>query len=130
MLGSMQVLLALFALIVGGLYFTVGLRLGAVTMMPTQMYAAKKEGIYTFRTTEQGNRVGVSGTCVATKGSANFYMLGADGTVQQSASCVPGQPWAINLMAGGPPGFYRLKVEYNNFTGKIDLTEERAGGTY
>ena len=126
----MQVLLALLALVVGGLYFTVGLRLGAVTMMPTQMYAAKGESTYSFRTTEQGNRVGVSGTCTATNGSANFYMLGADGAVQQSASCVPGQPWAINLMAGGRPGFYRLKVEYNNFSGKIDVTEKRAGGSY
>lgn len=125
----MQVLLAVFALIVGGLYFTVGLRLGSVTMMPTQMFAAKGKSVYEFRTVEEGNKVGVAGTCVATKGSANFYMLGADGNVQQSASCVPGQTWGINLMAGGRPGIYRLQVEYKNFDGKIDIQEKRAGGS-
>ncbi|WP_261663776.1 hypothetical protein [Deinococcus sp. Marseille-Q6407] len=126
----MQVVLAVLALIVGGLYFTVGLRLGAVTMMPTQMYAAKGKSLYTFRTSEEGNRVGVEGTCLATKGSANFYMLGANGAVQQSAACVPGRPWEIRVMAGGQPGFYHLQVEYNNFSGKIDLSEKRTGGHY
>lgn len=126
----MQVLLAVLALIVGGLYFTVGLRLGSVTMMPTQMYAAKGESRYGFRTVEDRNKVGVEGTCTATKGSASFYMLGTDGNVQQSANCVPGQTWGINLMAGGPPGMYQLKVEYKNFTGKVDITEKRTGGTY
>ena len=125
----MQVLLAVFALIVGGLYFTVGLRLGAVTMMPTQMIAAKGSSEYSFRTNEEGNRVGVEGTCTATKGSANFYMLGTDGNIQQSASCVPGQPWAIKVMAGGPPGMYHLKVEYKDFSGKIDISEKRSGGS-
>ncbi|MFC6617391.1 hypothetical protein [Deinococcus radiophilus] len=126
----MQVLLALFALIVGGLYFTVGLRLGAVAITPTPMYGAKGTSQYGFRTAEQGNKVGVKGSCTAEKGSANFYMVDPKGQIQSSASCVPGQPWAINLMAGGAPGMYALRVEYKNFTGKIDITEQRAGGSY
>lgn len=121
----MQVILVVLALIVGGLYFTVGLRAGLVTMMPTQMIAAKGEGNYTFRITEEGNRVGVKGTCTATKGSANFYMTDPQGRVQQSASCQPGQTWGINLMAGSSPGLYKLRVEYNNFSGKIDIAERR-----
>ena len=94
----MQVILVVLALIMGGLYFTVGLRAGLVTMMPTQMIAAKGEGNYTFRITEEGNRVGVKGTCTATKGSANFYMTDPQGRVQQSASCQPGQTWGLSLI--------------------------------
>lgn len=125
----MQVLVAVFLLIAGGLYFTTGIRLGMVTMMPTTMFGAKGVSEYKLRTHEMGSRVGANGTCEAKKGSVEFVMVGPDGKLHQKALCRSGKKVKINVMAGGKPGMYKLRATYKNFDGKVELVEARDGGS-
>ncbi|MFC6590887.1 hypothetical protein ACFP81_01780 [Deinococcus lacus] len=126
----MRVTLAFLALIIAGLYFTVGVRLGMVTLMPVQMFNAEGISNYKFSVPDSKGRVGVKGTCSVSSGKATLVLLDPKGHPLGGAECIrSAQPWAINLMGGGQTGNYTLQINYQKFSGKIDLKEQRGGGT-
>lgn len=116
-------LLALVAAVVL-LYFTLGLRLGYVTLMPTHLLNAQGQNAYAYRLYEAGKSVGVRGTCTVRDGRATLRLLDPSGTQVAGQACPPGT-WSVALSGSGSPGIYRLVVDFNHYTGTLDLNEVR-----
>ncbi|GAA5514841.1 hypothetical protein Dcar01_03602 [Deinococcus carri] len=120
----MRLLLLALAAAVLLLYVTFGLRLGYVTLTPTQLLNAQGQNRYTFQLYEDGKSVGVTGTCTARSGHATLRLLAPDGTQIAGQSC-PRGTWSLNLRGSGQPGLYRLLVDFDHYTGTMNLTETR-----
>ncbi|UBV41649.1 hypothetical protein LAJ19_08235 [Deinococcus taeanensis] len=120
----MRFLLAALALVLTLMYFTFGLRFGYVTLTPTYMLNATGEGHYGFSTFEEGQHVGVRGSCSVRRGNVTLRLLDPKG-IQVAGQICPKGTWALNLLGSGPNGTYELIVEYRNFTGTLDITEAR-----
>ncbi len=120
----MRFLLVVLALVLGLVYFTVGLRFGYVTLTPTQMLNAQGENNYVFDVFEPGQSVGVTGTCRTSSGRAVLRLYDPRGTQIAGQACPKGQ-WALQVLGKGDSGRYRLNVKFERFTGVIDLNETR-----
>ena len=105
-------------------YFTAGVRLGYVTLMPTYMLNAKGAAEYTYPALETDDKVGVAGQCHNVQGSATMRLFAPNGQQVDARSCPEGT-WTIQMLASGQQGNYRLFIEYNHFTGVVDLQEKR-----
>ncbi|SMB91558.1 hypothetical protein SAMN00790413_01190 [Deinococcus hopiensis KR-140] len=106
------------------LYFTVGLRLGYVTLMPTQLYNANGQNHYGFEAFEDNQSVGVTGTCRVREGRAVLRLLDPSGKQVATQTCVPGV-WSLQLTGYGQQGFYKLYINFDRYTGVMDLNESR-----
>ncbi|WP_019009455.1 hypothetical protein [Deinococcus aquatilis] len=120
----MRFLLVVLVLVLGLVYFFFGLRLGYVTLTPTRMVNAQGENNYVFDVFEPGQSVGVSGTCSTSSGRAVLRLFDPRGTQIAGQACPKGQ-WALQVLGKGDSGKYRLNVEFDHFTGVIDLKESR-----
>ncbi|UQN06634.1 hypothetical protein [Deinococcus sp. QL22] len=123
----MRFLVVVLALVVGLVYFFFGLRLGYVTLTPTRMLNAQGENNYVFNVFDSGQSVGVTGTCSTVKGRAVLRLYDPSGTQIAGQACPKGQ-WALQVLGKGDAGNYRLNVQFNHFTGLIDLKETRNSG--
>jgi hypothetical protein len=112
------------AVAVALLYFTVGLRFGYVTLTPTRLLNAQGENRYAFELYDDGRSVGVQGTCSVSGGQATLRLLDPRGTQVAGQTCARGN-WSLSLLGGGQPGIYRLSVEFDRYTGVMDLKEAR-----
>jgi len=106
------------------LYFTLGLRLGYVTLTPTHLVNAQGQNRYSFQLYEDGQHVGVRGTCAVRSGQTTLRLLDPVGTQVAGQECPPGR-WSVSLVGSGYPGVYRLYVDFNHYTGTLDLDEVR-----
>lgn len=119
----MLLLLAVLAI----LYFTVGLRVGYLTISPMYLFNATGTNTYHFATLEDEQRVGVKGTCSVNSGSAVVSILDTTGGIVNSLSCSKKGTFALDLMAGGRTGEYTVKVDFQSYSGSLELNEQRAG---
>lgn len=120
----MRLLMLALAAAVALLYFTSGLRLGYVTLTPTQLLNAQGQNRYAFELYEDGKHVGVRGTCTVRSGRATLRLLDPAGTQIAGQSCPRGE-WSLRLAGGGQPGMYQLIVDLDRYSGKLDLKELR-----
>ena len=124
----MRYLLMALGLLLALLYFTVGVCVGYVTLTRTYLWNTTGQNTYTFRTLEDGQRVGVTGSCQVKSGTATIRLFNSSGTQVDGRICTPApQPWALEVMGAGPAGLYRLTVDFQKFTGNIDLRETLRG---
>lgn len=123
----MRFLLVVLALVLGLVYFFFGLRFGYVTLTPTRMLNAQGENNYIFEVFEPGQSVGVTGTCNTSSGRAVLRLYDPKGTQIAGQACPKGR-WALQVLGKGDSGNYRLNVEFDHFTGVIELQENRTGG--
>lgn len=119
----MRFMIIVLALIVGGLYFTVGVRLGMVTIMPTHMFNAQGLANYTLRIVQEDKTTGVRGTCEVKNGSAVLRLYNTQGVEVGSNSCSQKGKFSVALLTKGAPGNYELRIDYKKFTGKMDIVE-------
>lgn len=120
----MRFLLLALVAAVALLYFTFGLRLGYVTLTPTHLLNAQGQNSYAYSLFEDGKSVGVRGTCTVSSGRATLRLVDPSGTQVAGQECPPGR-WSVSLVGSGHPGVYRLYVEFNHYTGTLDLDEVR-----
>ena len=120
----MRLLILALAAALALLYFTFGLRLGYVTLTPTQLLNAQGQNRYSFELYEDGKHVGVRGTCTVRGGHATLRLLDPAGTQVAGQSCPKGT-WSLRLMGGGQPGMYQLIVDLDRYSGTLDLKELR-----
>lgn len=120
----MRILLLALVAAVALLYFTLGLRFGYVTLTPTQLLNAQGQNSYTFELYDEGKSVGVTGTCAVRGGQATLRLLDPSGTQVAGQSCPKGQ-WSLRLLGGGQPGRYRLLVNFDHYSGTLELRETR-----
>lgn len=124
----MRYLLPALALVVALLYFTIGLRVGYITLTPTAMWNATGENTYTLRTVVNGQRAGMTGYCEVQSGTATIRLFEQGGRQVAGQVCSgSGKRWTLNAMGQGPAGLYRLTVSFDKFTGKIALKETYKG---
>ena len=118
-----MVLLAVIAAL-ALLYFSIGLRLGYVTLMPTQLFNAQGQNRYGYEAYEPSQSVGVVGTCRVRQGRATLRLFDPSGQQVAAQTCVPGV-WALRLTGHGQQGFYRLVIDFSRYSGVMDLKESR-----
>ena len=71
-------------------YFTAGVRLGFVTLMPTYMLNAQGAAEYNYRALEADDKVGVSGECHNVSGTATIRLYAPNGQQVDARSCPEG----------------------------------------
>lgn len=108
------------------LYFTIGIRLGFVTLSPTYLFNAQGHNSYSFETYEDTQAVGVTGTCRVRKGRAVLRLIDPSGNQVAGRTCPRGF-YTLELMGKGQQGFYRLEIDFEHFSGVMDLKETRSG---
>ena len=118
----MRYILAVLVLTLATLYFTVGLRLGSPTLTETYLLNATGTNTYTYATTDNRQRVGVTGACRVRSGAATVRLLAPDGTQIAGQTCREGE-WSLNVLGGGQPGTYRVTVDFERYTGRLNLQE-------
>ncbi|MGX9687291.1 hypothetical protein ACTQ9L_09100 [Deinococcus wulumuqiensis] len=129
----MRVLFVALATTLALLYFTLGLRLGYVTLTETYLLHAKGTNTYAFRTLEDNQFVGVTGSCRVRSGRATVRLYGPQGNQLAGQVCQSGgksgenNEWSLNVLGGGETGKYRVVVDFDRYTGSINLKETRAG---
>ncbi|WP_425147634.1 hypothetical protein [Deinococcus sp.] len=99
-----------------------GIKLGIVTVTPTQMWNVTGEGSYSYLNI--GNGVTVQGTCQASSGVAVLRLYSNDGLQIAGQQCSKGD-WSIQLATKGALLPYRLSTEYRHFSGNIDINVVR-----
>ena len=126
----MRVLLVALAAAVALLYFTLGLRLGYVTLTETYLLHASGTNTYAFRTLEDRQVVGVTGSCHVSSGRATVRLYNPLGKQVAGQVCERGtrDDWSLKVLGGGQAGTYRVVVNFDQYTGRINLKETRAGG--
>lgn len=120
----MRLLIVALALVLTLMYFTFGLRFGYVTLVPTYLFNATGSNNYAYQLYEDRQNVGVRGTCKVRHGTATFRLLDSRGTQVAGQVCPKGD-WGLNVMVEGNTGQYRLEVQFEKFTGVIDVKETR-----
>lgn len=121
----MRYILAVLVVVLATLYFTVGLRLGAVTLTETYLLNATGTNTYRYTTADNLQRVGVTGACRVRGGEATVRLLAPDGTQIAGQTCHEGE-WSLNVVGGGQPGTYRVLVEFDHYTGRLNLQESHS----
>ena len=119
----MRVFLAILALALAALYFTIGVRLGYATMTPLYLINAQGESRYPFRVYPDSGlaNLSITGRCVGNKGSATLRFLAPDKTELSAVRCPPGN-WTLDMSSNGTPGIYTLSVDYQHYTGRLELS--------
>ncbi|WP_291428389.1 hypothetical protein [Deinococcus sp.] len=120
----MRFLLIALALALTVMYFTFGLRLGYVTLTPTYLLHASGQNRYGLNIYEDRAQIGVRGSCKVSAGTATVRLLDPQG-VQVAGRVCPKGEWGLNVLTSGPEGRYQLVVDFDRFTGMIDLKEAR-----
>lgn len=123
----MRWFLIVLVLGIGALAYFFGLRVGYVSLTPTVMYNATGVNNYTYRTVEVSSRLILNGRCETRSGQVTLRLLSPTNRQVASALCSAGTSFGLNLQGGGEIGFYRLTVEFDRFTGLIELVENRGG---
>ena len=119
----MRVILAVLVLAAVAVYFTVGLRLGYATVTPLYLLNAQGESSYPFRLYQESDaisKVQITGTCQGRSGTATLRFLAPDGTELSAVRCPPGR-WTLNMGGSGEVGIYTLTVDYQHYTGTLQL---------
>ena len=126
----MRVLLVALVAALTLLYFTLGLRLGYVTLTETYLLHATGTNTYSFRTLEDRQFVGVVGSCKVRSGRATVRLYNPRGDQIAGQTCQKGgrDEWSLSVLGGGQSGRYRLVVGFDRYTGSINLKETRSGG--
>ena len=119
----MRVVLAVLAVALAVLYFTLGVRVGAATLTPLYLLNAQGQSKYPFRTYQTG-KLTITGSCQGQGGQATLRLLAPDGTELSAVLCRKGN-WSLDLNGSGEPGTYLLSVDYQHYTGRLEL-----GATY
>ena len=120
----MRIVSTALAMAVVLLYFTVGLRLGYVTLTETYLLNADGVNVYVYHTLDDNQRVGVTGRCQVRNGRAVLRLFGPSGKQVAGQVCEKGV-WSLSALGGGQAGTYRLNVEFSNFTGSLDIKVTR-----
>lgn len=123
----MRYILGVIVVILVGLYFTIGIRAGYLTLTPVMFVNANGTNSYQFRTLEDGQKVGLQGKCTVRSGSAVVSIFDTSGGQVGAQACNQKGTFGLNLMAGGPVGNYTIKVVFKNFNGDMELEEIREG---
>lgn len=121
----MRYILAVLAVALATLYFTVGLRLGALTLTEAYLLNATGTNTYTYAAADAQQRVGVTGACRVRSGAATVRLLAPDGTQIAGQTCHEGE-WSLNVTGGGQSGPYRVVVEFDHYTGRLGLQESHS----
>lgn len=124
----MRLLLIALVAALALLYVTLGLRFGYVTLTPTWLVNAQGQNRYTLEVYEEGQRVGYRGRCEVQSGRAVLRLLAPDGRQIVGRTCQKMNDrgdWALHLVGGGQPGRYQLVVDFDAYTGLLDLSETR-----
>ncbi|MFC4455704.1 hypothetical protein [Deinococcus sonorensis] len=117
----MRIVIAILLVVLAAtLYFTGGIRLGMVTVMPTWLVNAQGASEYSYRMAGDSVPVQVKGTCNGKSGRIVLRLRDPAGNQVGGQECVRGD-WAINLQGHNDPGSYRLTLEYDHFTGRVDV---------
>ncbi len=119
---------AIIVLIVGLVALTsfFGLRLGYLSLTPVWMYNAQGQNVYSYQLADTSGSLKLMGTCTTRSGAATFLLFRPDGTRIDGQECVKGK-YSLNLQAKGTPGFYKLQVLLDHFTGRLEIAEDRSG---
>lgn len=123
----MRWFLAILVLGLAALAYFFGLRLGYVSLTPTYMFNAQGVNNYTYRTFDATARLILTGRCETRSGQVALRLFSPSGRQLASALCTEGNTFALNLQGGGEIGFYKLTVDFDRFTGVIEINENRAG---
>ena len=107
------------------MYFTVGVRVGYVTLMPTYMWNATGLNEYAYRTLEDRQQVTFTGKCNVKSGTATLGLYAPDGSLISGQACRKGN-WSLNMTGGGRAGAYHLKIDLSKFTGNIEVNQAYA----
>lgn len=124
----MRLLLTALAAALALLYVTLGLRFGYVTLTPTWLLNAQGQNRYVLQVYEEGQRVGYRGRCEVQSGRAVLRLLGPDGRQLAGRTCQKvgdRHEWTLHLVGGGQPGQYQLVVDFDAYSGLLDLSETR-----
>ncbi|WP_293914154.1 hypothetical protein [Deinococcus sp.] len=116
---KVRVVLAVLVLGLVALYFTIGVRLGYVTVTPLYLFNAQGQTSYPFRLYDEGKLV-VNGQCEGRSGLATLRFLSPDGTELSSVKCPPGK-WSLDMSGEGTKGIYTLVVDYKKYSGSMEL---------
>lgn len=118
--------LLVLVLALGALGYFFGLRFGYLSLTPAWMYNAQGLNTYSYRTYDDRGQVVLSGSCMTMSGQATLRLFSPSGQFVKGQACSKGK-FSLNLNGGGEPGYYRLAVELNHFTGRLEVNEGRAG---
>ena len=119
----MRVFLVVLVLAAAALYYFIGLRIGYATVTPLYLLNAQGESSYPFRLYEEDtavSKVQITGTCQGRSGLATLRFLAPDGTELSAVRCPPGR-WTLNMGGSGEVGIYKLLVDYQHYTGSLEL---------
>lgn len=119
---------ATFVLIVGLglLVYFFGLRLGYLSLTPTWMYNAQGSNTYSYQLADTSGSLRLVGSCDTRAGQATLLLFRPDGARIDGQECVKGK-YSLNLQAKGNPGFYKLQVLLDHFSGRLEIAEDRSG---
>lgn len=109
-------------------YFS-GLRLGYLTLTPWWGYNVQGVNKYTYNRVDPEGTLRLVGDCDAREGSATMRLFSPGGQEVASARCASGK-YNLALPTPRVPGLYRLEVNFDRYTGTLNLTEDRAGPSY
>ena len=112
-------------LAIATLAYFFGLRFGYLTLTPTWMYNAQGENSYAYRVYSTDGQIILTGTCDTKAGQATFRLFAPNGRYLGGQTCPKGQ-YNVRLKGGGEIGDYRLAVQLDRYTGKLELNEQRS----
>ncbi|MBB6096832.1 hypothetical protein HNR42_000244 [Deinobacterium chartae] len=125
----MRGLLLLLVVALAALYFTIGIRVGYVSEMPTWLFNAQGSNSYAKMVSDTATPVEVSGSCDGRSGRMTLTLRYPNGQVAGSQACIPGNR-RVFLRAGGTPGMYNLRVDLERYTGRVDFTFRQIPPSY
>lgn len=113
-------LMLLLAAVIGLAYEYGGIKLGLVTITPTRMFNAQGTSSFSYLNGSNVNGVQVVGICRARSGNVVLRLTDPDGLQVGGQQCPKGE-WAINMSNKAKLGQYKLNIEYQHYTGTLDL---------
>lgn len=123
----MRYVLGLLLAVLLVLYFTIGLRIGYITLSATYLFNASGTNSYPMDTKENGQKVGVTGTCNVKSGEATIRLINTQGQQLAGQVCRGGN-FSLNVIGGGgPPQVYTLEVIMKKYTGTLTLEPQIQG---
>ncbi|WP_027480433.1 hypothetical protein [Deinococcus pimensis] len=120
----MKWVLLVTAIAVGILTYYTGLRVGYVTLLPTYTYNARGVSNYTYRTYQDATRLTIVGTCSTRSGKVTVRFYDPEERYLGGQTCTQGR-YGIALPANGKVGLYRLEVDFEHYTGRLEIDEKR-----